>query len=135
MAATDVTGDGVLTPLGNGLRRLPDEEVQWVLRRRREDVPPDLFGPECVEAVNAVRDEFFEYQAWLRAEYHAHGGCVLVDEQFVKDRQEHQQWMSCWSARLTDLDLGELKLRRGLRRPRCGRERELREETVGPKND
>lgn len=108
-SGADVTRDGVLTPVGNGLWQLPDDEVQWVLSRRREDVPSDLFGLDCVESVNAVRDEFFEYQAWLRAEYDANDGCVFVDDKFVAEREEHEQWMSTWSVPMTDrLDLGDL---------------------------
>lgn len=109
-SGADVTRDGVLIPVGNGLWQLPDEEVQWVLSRRREDIPSDLFGPDCVEWVNAVRDEFFEYQAWLRAEYDANDGCVFVDDKFVAEivaeREEHEQWMSSWSVPMTHrLDL------------------------------
>ncbi|KAL6654175.1 hypothetical protein ACP70R_007640 [Stipagrostis hirtigluma subsp. patula] len=82
-------GDGEETPAGKGLWRLADEEVQWVLSRTRTHLVSGEVSPEGVEAFESLGDSFFEYQAWVRAEYEANGGYVEVDDEFVARREEH----------------------------------------------
>uniref|UniRef100_A0A0A9D7X0 Uncharacterized protein n=1 Tax=Arundo donax TaxID=35708 RepID=A0A0A9D7X0_ARUDO len=86
-------GGGDKAPAGTGLWRLSDEEVQWVLSQERGYLTPGVVSPEGAEAVNSVSDSFVEYQAWMRREYEANGGVVLVDDEFVARREEDRLWM------------------------------------------
>ncbi|KAL6650036.1 hypothetical protein ACP70R_014260 [Stipagrostis hirtigluma subsp. patula] len=79
--------------VGKRLTPLPAEEVELVLSRKREYLTSGESTAEGIEAFDALSDSFAEYQAWMREEYEANGGVVLVDDEFLERRAEHRKWM------------------------------------------
>ncbi|CAO2146614.1 unnamed protein product [Urochloa humidicola] len=91
------------------LTLLPAEEVEWILghqprvieledeERLREFYPPEMIERHrepmrrAVEASLSMRDEFLEYQAWVRNEQDTKG-YVAVDDDFIAGREQVRQW-------------------------------------------
>ncbi|TVT99403.1 hypothetical protein EJB05_55223 [Eragrostis curvula] len=92
-AVAESGGEGNEAPAWNGLWKLPDEEVQWVLSWKRTHLTSGEVPADGVEAFEALGDTFEEYQKWMRREYEENGGVVLVDDDYVARREEHYKWV------------------------------------------
>jgi hypothetical protein len=90
--------EGRLTPL-------PKEEVERVLSWKRGKLTSIYSTAEAIEVFEALSDSCAEYQAWMRAEYEANGGVVLVDDEFLREQAESQQSLKdFWEEEVGDDD-------------------------------
>ncbi|CAO2146613.1 unnamed protein product [Urochloa humidicola] len=88
-----VAGENKAPAARKGLTPLPKEEVDCVLSWKRGRLTSGHATLEEIEAFEATNDSFAKYQAWMRAEYEANKGVVLVDDEFLKKRAENRQSM------------------------------------------